>query len=179
MDSEDRAAESIVPEDKDWTFVIESGCAQCGFTPEFDPAATGDRLRTAARRWLPVLARADARNRPNPGVWSPVEYGCHVRDTCRIFRGRLELMRTLENPEFANWDQDVTAVADRYAEQDPGMVAGQLVAEAEATAEAFDAVSGSDWERPGRRSNGSVFTIRTFAVYFLHDVEHHLHDVAG
>ena len=34
------------------------------------------------------------------------------------------------------------------------------------------------WDRPGRRSNGSVFTVDTLARYHLHDVEHHLHDVS-
>lgn len=33
--------------------------------------------------------------------------------------------------------------------------------------------------RPGRRSNGSVFTVRTLGQYFLHDVVHHLHDVGA
>ncbi len=36
---------------------------------------------------------------------------------------------------------------------------------------------GPQWDRPGRRSNGSEFTIDTLACYHLHDVEHHLHDV--
>jgi hypothetical protein len=44
---------------------------------------------------------------------------------------------------------------------------------------AFDTVEGDQWERTGRRSNGSVFTVRTLAVYFLHDVEHHLADIGG
>ena len=43
----------------------------------------------------------------------------------------------------------------------------------------IDAVSGDTWERRGIRSNGSEFTVATLAVYFLHDVEHHLHDVEG
>jgi hypothetical protein len=40
-------------------------------------------------------------------------------------------------------------------------------------------VSGDAWERRGIRSNGSQFTVATLAVYFLHDVEHHLHDVGA
>ena len=35
------------------------------------------------------------------------------------------------------------------------------------------------WERRGSRSNGSQFTVATLAGYFLHDVEHHLHDVGA
>ena len=48
-----------------------------------------------------------------------------------------------------------------------------------ATAAAFDEVPHDAWERTGRRSNGSFFTVRTLGQYFLHDVVHHLHDVRG
>jgi hypothetical protein len=106
-----------------------------------------------------------------------VEYGCHVSDTCLLFRQRLELMLAEDDPEFANWDQDATAVEAKYFEQDPSQVAERLADQAEATAAAFDAVQPEQWSRPGRRSNGSRFTVGTFAVYFLHDIEHHLHDI--
>jgi hypothetical protein len=129
--------------------------------------------------WQAALAGPRAPERPAPAVWSTVEYGCHVRDVCRLFRQRLALMLTEEDPLFANWDQDVTAVEDDYFHQEPSAVAAAFAAEAEATAAAFDAVGADQWGRPGRRSNGSVFTVATFAVYFLHDVEHHLHDVTA
>ncbi|SCG43550.1 DinB family protein [Micromonospora inositola] len=167
---------AITPETADWTFVITEGCAECGFSPQ-EVTSTGERLRATIPSWQAALARDDASVRPSPTVWSPVEYACHVRDTCRIFRGRLELMLREDDPVFANWDQDATAVEEGYFHQAPAEVADQLTAEAEATAAAFDAVRADQWERPGRRSNGSVFTVRTFAVYFLHDIEHHVHDV--
>jgi DinB superfamily len=169
---------AVPPETADWTFVIDEGCGQCGFSAQ-DVGSTGDRLRATIPRWREALSRKDAADRPEPTVWSPLEYACHVRDTCRIFRDRLELMLREDDPTFANWDQDATAVEDDYFHQVPAVVAGQLAAEAEATAAAFDAVQPGQWERTSRRSNGSVFTVRTFAIYFLHDVEHHLHDVAG
>ncbi len=45
----------------------------------------------------------------------------------------------------------------------------------------FDAASVrvDDVANPGRRSNGSVFTVETLAKYFLHDLEHHVRDVSG
>lgn len=169
---------AVPPDSRDWTFVIGEGCTECGFVPQL-PTTTGDRLRAAIPAWTHVLAGDRARERPAPEVWSPVEYGCHVRDTCRLFRQRLELMLSEDDPVFANWDQDATAIEDDYFHQDPGEVADALATEARATAKAFDAVSAEQWERPGRRSNGSAFTVGTFAVYFLHDVEHHVHDVSG
>jgi hypothetical protein len=169
---------AIPPETADWTFVIDHGCTQCGFSPQ-DVETTGDRLRAAIPRWREALSREDAAERPQPTVWSPVEYACHVRDTCRIFRERLQLMLREDDPTFANWDQDATAVAEHYFSQDPERVVDQLAAEAEDTAAAFDAARADEWKRPGRRSNGSSFTVRTLAVYFLHDVEHHVHDVTA
>jgi DinB superfamily len=169
----------IEPDTKDWTYTITEGCDQCGFDPTYDVATTGERLRAAIPGYVAALARPDAAERPAPTVWSPLEYGCHVRDVFRLFDERLGLMLTQEDPHFANWDQDETAVAERYWEQDPAEVADALADAGTAVSVSFDAVHGDQWDRTGRRSNGSVFTVRTLAVYFLHDVEHHLADIGG
>ena len=88
-------------------------------------------------------------------------------------------MLTEDDPLYANWDQDETAVADDYATQDPAVVAQELVVAGAGVADRFDAVTGEDWERRGRRSDGASFTVDTFARYFTHDWVHHLHDVGG
>lgn len=167
----------IPPDDRDWTFVLYEGCGECGFDPAYDVAATGSRLRAALPGYVAALGRSDARTRPAPTVWCATEYSCHVRDVCRLFAERLTLVLEQDDPQFAHWDQDVAAVDERYWAQDPLVVADELAEEAERTAAAFDAVTGGQWERTGRRSDGTVFTARALAVYFLHDVEHHLHDV--
>jgi hypothetical protein len=117
--------------------------------------------------------------RPSPGKWSTLEYGCHVRDVFRLYDYRLSLMLTQDDPPFPNWDQDETAVAERYGEQDPATVATELTKAAEAIAQSFSAVRGEEWSRGGRRSDGAQFTIETFARYFIHDPVHHLYDVTG
>lgn len=167
---------AIEPEDRDWTYVITDGCPECGYRP-VDPPRVGALLRATVPAWRAALTRPDASLRPAPTVWSAVEYGCHVRDVLRLFRERLGLMLTQDDPQFANWDQDATAVEDDYFHQDAAAVLEQLEREAEATASAFENVRDDQWQRPGRRSNGSVFTVATLAVYFLHDVLHHVHDV--
>ena len=79
-----------------------------------------------AAAWREVLARPDAAVRPRPDVWSPLEYACHVRDVFRLYDERLALMLAEDHPRFANWDQDETAVTDRYGAQDPARVADEL-----------------------------------------------------
>ncbi|WP_137874054.1 DinB family protein [Rhodococcus sp. Q] len=171
---------AITPDVKNWTWVVEKPCPDCGFDPagvEFGQIP--DLVRANAARWPAVLARTDVAVRPDDRTWSALEYGAHVRDVFRIFRERLELMLTETDPAFANWDQDATAVAENYGAQDPGVVSTELVAAADEIADAFAAVPGDALDRRGLRSDGSAFTVRTLAVYFLHDPVHHLHDVRG
>lgn len=179
---DDRGAddrEPIEPDTKDWTVVITEGCAECGFDAGLDVTTTGERLRQSIVRWQAVLDRTDAAERPRPTTWSPLEYAAHVRDVCGIFRGRLHLMLTDDDARFADWDQDAAALEGRYGELDPGTVAQEYAVAALALAAEFDQVHGDQWDRRGLRSNGSEFTVSTFAVYLLHDIEHHLADVAG
>jgi hypothetical protein len=84
-----------------------------------------------------------------------------------------------DGPRFENWDQDATAIDDRYAEQDPAAVAEALVAAGATLAARFDSVSGDAWSRTGVRSDGAAFTVATLAQYFLHDPLHHLWDVGA
>lgn len=171
---------TIEPDNKDWTWVLGTPCLECGLSAADLPAAeTGARVRADLPRWEAVLARVEARERPAPTTWSPTEYACHVRDVFTLFDDRLRLMLTEDDPLFANWDQDATALADDYAEQLPSEVSSQLVAAGRAVAAEFDSVPDDAWARTGRRSNGSAFTVTTLAQYFVHDVVHHLHDVRG
>ena len=167
----------IPPEDKDWTGVLVAGCAECGFDPGYDVATTGERLRATIPTWQARLTAPDATTRPSPQTWSPVEYACHVRDVCELFRMRLGLMLAEDGARFANWDQDETAVADRYWEADPVHVGEQIVAGADGAAQVFARPQGADWDRPGIRSNGSAFTVESLGAYFLHDLVHHEWDV--
>jgi len=171
---------SIVPDSKDWTWVLHSACSECGLDTRRVPReGIAGLLRANAARWLVVLDHAVVRDRPAAGVWSPLEYACHVRDVFQVFAGRLDRMLTETDPLFANWDQDATAVEQRYDRQDPARVASELSVAAEALAIRFGEVTGPQWDRPGRRTDGARFTVETFGRYFIHDPVHHLYDVTG
>jgi len=170
----------IVPDTKNWTWVLTRPCPECGFDARgFPREETAQRLRANAASWREVLHRPDVGRRPADDVWSPLEYACHVRDVFRIYDERLRLMLTEDAPAYPNWDQDATAVAERYAEQDPEVVDRELRAAAAALAARFEQVSGDDWDRTGTRSDGAEFTVETFARYLLHDPVHHLWDVTA
>ncbi len=168
----------IAPDTKDWTWVLDRPCPECAFdAAALVVSATAQQVRALVEPWQTVLSRPDATSRRIPDRWSDLEYGCHVRDVFRLFDHRLERMLCEDDPLFANWDQDVTAVEDRYAEQDPDVVSAELGAAAETLAARFDTIDDDAWHRPGRRSDGAVFTVESFARYLLHDPIHHLWDV--
>jgi hypothetical protein len=170
----------IVPDAKDWTWVLDSSCAECGFDARvFEVDTIGDEIRVNAVTWRAVLARPDVADRPNDETWSPLEYACHVRDVFRLYDERLRLMLTRDDPDYPNWDQDATAAQERYNEQDPAIVSAQLRDAAERLAAHFDDVTGDQWTRTGNRSDGKRFTVDSFARYFMHDPIHHLHDVGA
>jgi SAM-dependent methyltransferase len=169
---------TIEPDSKDWTWVLDQPCPECGFDAS---VLTVDRIpsviRDNATTWEAVLTLDDAGARPEPTTWSPLEYACHVRDVHRIFDLRIGLMLDQDDPTFPNWDQDETAVAERYAEQDPQTVAGELIEAAESAAERYESVPPDSWSRRGFRSNGSEFTVESIGLYHLHDIVHHAWDV--
>ena len=171
----------ITPDTKDWTWVLDRPCPECGF----DPARVAfrevpGRVRANVDEWRAELNRLpEPAVRPDDSTWSPLEYAAHVRDVFRIMHARLNLMLVLPDPEFANWDQDEAATEQDYNRQDPSRVAIELVTAGLAIADAFEGVTDASLHRTGRRSNGSMFTVETLASYFLHDVVHHLWDITG
>ena len=145
----------VEPDDKDWTWVLGRACPQCGFDAATMHATdVAGHIRADAVKWLTRLERPEVAERPRPGVWSVLEYGCHVRDVHRIFNERVHLMLAEDAPHFPNWDQDETAVADDYASQRPDTVAAELAAAAEAAANTYATVPDDAWSRGGVGSNG-------------------------
>jgi hypothetical protein len=170
----------IEPDTKDWTWVLERRCGECGFeASSFDRAETGTLVRAVAAQWVDFLRDPppSLTERPDDSTWSPLEYAGHVRDVFALYDERLRLMLTEDDPHYENWDQDVAAVEQRYDEQDPAEVATAIERDAARVADRFDSVAGDQWSRTGNRSDGARFTVETFARYFIHDPIHHLWDV--
>ena len=134
----------IVPDTKDWTWVLVRPCPECGF----DASAlvldeVPELVRTNAAAWRVVLGDERVRRRPSDDVWSALEYGCHVRDVFRLYDERLALMLEQDDPRYPNWDQDQTAIEQGYDRQSPSKVADEL------ESAAFD-IAGAVRDRVGR-----------------------------
>ena len=154
------AAMPIVPDDKNWTWVLERACPDCGFDARaFDPTGVRVAVEANAARWRVLLADPRAAQRPDH----------------RPARTLVALL-TEVGPTFANWDQDATAVKERYERQNPADVAGELRAAAGMLSARYATVSGDRWQRTGFRSDGAAFTIDSFTRYLVHDPVHHVHD---
>jgi DinB superfamily len=168
----------IVPDDKNWTWVLHRTCLDCGFDgPGVEAADVAALVRANAAQWPELLNDPQVRLRPTGDLWSALEYGCHVRDVFRLYAVRVRLMLDQDAPRFANWDQDATAVEDQYGIQDPSVVAGEVVEAGAALAALFESVTAGQWQRSGYRSDGAEFTIDTIARYMVHDPIHHVDDV--
>ena len=76
------------PDEKDWTWVLETVCPECGYdVRDFDRSRIGTMIRANAAEWEALLGDGDAalRQRPDPQTWSPLEYGFHVRDVYELY----------------------------------------------------------------------------------------------
>jgi hypothetical protein len=171
---------AIEPDTKDWTWVLDVACPECGFEADrVGVEQLAPAIRDDATGWERTLAEEGAGTRPRPGVWSPTEYAAHVRDVHLVFAERVRSMLADEEPTFANWDQDATALEKQYDLAGPDAVARELLDAAAAVADLYETVPPDAWGRRGLRSNGSVFTVESIGRYHLHDVVHHTWDVTG
>jgi hypothetical protein len=71
------------------------------------------------------------------------------------------------------------AAIGHYGELVPAEVATEITDAAAVAARGFASVTGDQWLRKGRRSDGAQFTVETFGRHLVHEAVHHLYDVTG
>lgn len=156
-------------------------CGECSF--EYDLAKAPDAassIITGVAGFAAVLSGsgANVRARREPTQWSPLEYGCHLRDVLLVQRERVLTARREDSPAFEPMGRDERADHDGYAEQEPGDVARQLTVAAQLLANVLGRLRPDDWDRTVMYNypQPSVRSIRWVAVHTLHEVNHHLLD---
>jgi hypothetical protein len=170
-----------------WKAVDVESCHECGFAYDDHLApAVVDELASLGPRLADRLRHAcgDPRRdgllrlRPAPGVWSALEYACHVRDVLLAQRERLLLALVEDCPGFAPIYREQRVTLARYAESDAGQVAEESSVAARLVARTFGGLDEAAWRRecmynlpaPSKRN------IAWLAAHTLHEGEHHLRD---
>jgi DinB superfamily len=156
-------------------------CDGCGFEYDLGLAqASGPAIVNGVAELADLLIGAsDVRRRRQPELWSPLEYGCHLRDVLLVQRERVLAARRMECPSFDPMGRDERAAHDGYAEQDPARVARVLSDAAFLFANVLARLGTDDWERTVMYNYPAVLerSLRWMALHTEHEVTHHLLDV--
>jgi len=169
-----------------WARAQTDRCPQCGHHPAaFDRADLGGQLMELAASWRTFLLDADdhyLRTNPAPGIFSPLQYGAHVRDIQRVYGDRILLMLEEDDPVFPQFNPDEEAW-NGYNRLDPGVLADDIEKQAGRLAGILDQLEVGDWSRTMTRDGGHdgvyQFTVAGLANYAVHESHHHLLDANG
>jgi hypothetical protein len=169
-----------------WARAQTDRCPQCGLHPGgMDRDALGGELLVSAADWRNFLLNADylyLRTIPAPGIFSPIQYGAHVRDIQQVYGDRILLMVHEDNPVFPQLNPE-EGEWDRYNRLDAAELADDIEAQARRLVDILDTLQPQDWSRTMIRDGGSdgvfEFTIVGLANYAVHESHHHLLDANG
>ena len=156
-------------------------CDACGFNGgRYDDPSLIAALEELGTRWRTVLAGAgpELRTRPEPGVWSALEYAAHSRDVTALHVYGVEQALTGAEPEYPAIEGDnlIESAAASYLDADAKTVVDDLDAQARGLARAASEAGSDSWER-GITIGGSRSTVRRLLEHALHDSLHHVDDV--
>jgi hypothetical protein len=157
-------------------------CARCGFDYQLDAAETASTaISVGAGQLADLLTRTDIdlRTRRAPDLWSPLEYGCHVRDVLLEQRERVLAARRTDRPTIEPMGRDERVEHDGYAAQDSAAVARQLRDAAAMFVNDLARLQPDEWERTLMYNYPVEMerSLRWVAEHTEHEVQHHLLDV--
>jgi hypothetical protein len=160
-------------------------CPECGL--EYDsilPADAVAALRSYPRRYKEQFPPRDddekpdgvIRRRPEPTVWSALEYAAHVADAVRELGDAVRVMTIQDHPTIGFFDPDERAEQERYNERDRERVLSDLTAACEQAATNLADVDNKSWSRTATFPWGDRDAL-TMARNAVHEGYHHLRDI--
>lgn len=169
-----------------WHRIQIDRCPQCGDHPaSLPPASLGDLALERTAAWREFLLTADEdylRTIPEPGVFSPVQYGAHVRGILTVYTDRMILALEQDTPTVPifNPGQDEW---ERYNQLGREELADDLASEARRLADVIGSMEPSAWKRTVVNDRGVYgmysFTVAGLACNAVHEAHHHLLDATG
>ena len=161
-------------------------CPDCGL--DYDTILPKDGATALAgypRRYRELFPPRDddekpdgvIRRRPEPDVWSAIEYAGHVADVEDTMAETFARMVREDSPTIDwGWDPDQRAAADKYNERDRNAVLDHLELACQRAADGIKKVPNDAWNRTATFDWGErdLLTMMRNAV---HEGYHHLRDV--
>jgi hypothetical protein len=160
-----------------------AACPECGFDYEATTlAAAGERIRLEAGSIGDMLLGGPdgaISHRPRTGVWSPLEYACHVRDVLLAQRERTLLALVEDNPSFVPMYRDERVVVARYSAESADDVAAQLCMASDLFVRLFEGFDDEQLARPCRYNfpKPTQRNVGWLPVHTAHEVVHHADDI--
>jgi S-DNA-T family DNA segregation ATPase FtsK/SpoIIIE len=117
--------------------------------------------------------------RPEPTVWSALEYTCHVRDVFLVQRERVVSALVEDRPNAGLMHRDERVTICGYGAHDAAQVLSQLEMAAALCSLVFEGLSTSDWDRliiynwPSTAERDVAWVGRNV----VHEGVHHLMDI--
>ena len=182
------SARAAAGEGWQWTRIQQEACPQCGDNPSSRPPDDlGPLAVERAAKWREFLMRADSTFlRTNPEaevfVFSPLQYGAHVRDMLKVYGDRMVLGLEQTNPTAPLFypTQDVFESYNRLSADE---LAEDIERWADRLRTLVAAIESSSWSRTVTNDRGVygvyTFTIGGLACNAVHEEHHHLLDATG
>ncbi|ADB33841.1 hypothetical protein Kfla_4824 [Kribbella flavida DSM 17836] len=166
---------------------VDGLCEECGFNyGTGDLQGTVTLLVRQAAETAMALTKAAAgpdpdvvRLRPEPDVWSAIEYACHVRDVLEVQRLRIAQCLAEDRPMYAPMDRTGRVKEAKYEDQNPVEVAAALMRFAREFGAAARVLTPAELGRLGLY-NYPVRAPRTLSWivrHTAHEIQHHRHDL--
>lgn len=159
---------------------IEQSCAECDFdastsTPA-EVAAVLPSLANAVLDSVRAMPRGLVRERPRPGVWSPVEYLGHLRESMAFHRWLIEKAVAEDDPVIPMVDPDESVARAGYVSADVDDLCEQFDRRLQRLCELLSTLDDVVAERT-LRLDGRRIPVALIARSAWHECHHHLGDI--
>ena len=161
---------------------MSAACAECGLDFELltiDDAA--DIINACGPQFRAAFAvahgdRERVRAKPDPDVWSSLEYVVHVRDSVRYHGALTNRALKEDRPQFEVPNPDAIAQNQGYNDADLDEVLDSLEQQTTRLAARVRSLDEDDLDRVVIRA-GDEITLRYMVGNAAHECHHHLQDV--
>ena len=138
------------------------------------------RLRQQAgdvRRLTSGLEEGSLARRLKPEQWSLKELVCHLWRVQQVFEGRIEAMLREETPAITRYEPEGDAEFAGLVAQPAAVSLASFLDSRTELSKRLEALTPSDWHRPGRHPDFPHFDVHFQVEYMVHHEAHHIYQM--